>query len=309
MPSTIWLTGASGFTAGHLRDHLREAEPEARLVGLARGVDNLKGFDAVHRVDMTDAEALAAAAAADPPGRVYHLAGAVPPASEEAMYFTNVAGTRLLIEAVASSESPPVRVLVVSSAAVYRPSADPVVETSPAGGANAYGRSKWSQEQVALTAGLEFGVDVRIARTFNLIGPGLPGRLLAGSVCARLQKDDVGTGPLEMGDLSAFRDFIDVRDAVAAYRTILENGQPGVTYNVCRGEGLRSRSLVRQLIDLSGTRRDLVERSTTQRPGVDRSVGDVSALRDLGWTPRISLKQSLRDMLEAAARQSKGLKV
>jgi GDP-4-dehydro-6-deoxy-D-mannose reductase len=298
MPKTIWITGASGFSARHLAAHLRRMEPSSSLVGLGRRPDSNPDFDAWHAVDVTDAAALKQAVAADPPDLVYHFAGAFHPASEETLWFTNVAATRLLIEAVAASTKPRVRVLISSSAAVYRPNRAMVDEKAPTGGANAYGRSKWGQEQIALASGREFGVSVVIARAFNLLGPGIPQRLLAGSLCTKLQQS--GDAPIVMGDLSAFRDFVDVRDAVEAYRLIATKGRNHQIYNVCSGRATRSRTLVHQLAKLAGKADRIQEQPTLHSTGVDRSLGNPAALAALGWKPAIPLHRTLRDMLKYA---------
>lgn len=305
MPKTIWITGASGFSARHLAANLRRMEPGSRLVGLSRHAAASSDFDACHAVDVTDTAALKQAAATDPPDLVYHLAGAVHPASEESLWFTNVAATRLLIEAVAPSGKSRVRVLISSSAAVYRPNPAMVDEKAPAGGANAYGRSKWGQEQIALACGREFDVSVVIARAFNLLGPGLPQRLLAGSLCTKLQQS--GDSPIVTGDLSSFRDFIDIRDAVEAYRLIAAKGRRNQIYNVCSGRATRSRTLVHQLARLAGKTGRIHEQPSLHHTGVDRSLGDPAALMALGWKPTIPLQRTLRDMLDDE--RSKGLKV
>jgi len=296
MNRIIWITGASGFSARHLAAHLRRDQPGCRLVGLVRNPAQGIDLDVFHLADMTDKDALIRAAALDPPDVVYHLAGAFHPAPEEELWFVNVAGTRLLIEAVSGGPPRRIRLLVTSSAAVYRPTNVKVDERHPTGGANAYGRSKWGQEQVALAAGREFGVEVLIARAFNLIGPGLPDRLLAGAVCAHLRRQ--GHAAIKTGDLSAFRDLIDVRDTVEAYQVIAMKGRTGEIYNVCSGRPTRVRTMVRTLADLAGGR-EITEDVRSARKGVDRSWGDPSRLKALGWKSRHSLRRSLQDMFDA----------
>lgn len=297
MSENIWITGAAGFSARHLAKKLRITEPESRLIGIARHPSLNGDFDAWHIADVTEAEALKMAVSADPPDQVYHLAGAVQPASEEALWFANVAGTRLLIEAIAGTASPQVRVLISSSAAVYRPTSDQVDEDAPAGGANAYGRSKWAQEQIALASGAEFGVEVVIARAFNLIGPGLPERLLAGAVVAQCR--NTRGGEIKTGDLSAIRDFIDIRDAVNAYQLLMTHGVDREIYNVASGHSVQVRSMVGMLAELAGGL-EVIESLRPEAHGVDRSWAKVSKLEALGWSPTHSLRQSLEDMIEKA---------
>ena len=295
MSKVIWITGAAGFSARYLAANLRRTEPGSRLIGLDRNPADRGELDDYYPIDITDLLELKKLAEVEPPRLVFHLAAAIPPVPEEALWHVNVGGTRVLIEAVASSEKPQIRVLVTSSAAVYRPTSAMVNEKAPAGGANAYGRSKWGQEQIALASGREFGVGIVIARAFNLLGPGLPQHLLAGALCAKLREP--GNEPIALGDLSSFRDFIDVRDAVEAYRLIATKGRRNQIYNVCSGRATRSRTLVQRLAALAGKAGKIQEDSSHQSSGVDRSLGDPGALMALGWQPAIPLQRTLRDML------------
>ena len=298
MSKTVWITGASGFSARHLAANLRRTEPGVRLVGLDHKPADRGEYDAIYPADITDLPELGKLAQAEPPHMVYHLAAAIPPVSEEALWHVNVGGTRLLIEAVATAGNPRVRMLVTSSAAVYRPTAAMVDENAPAGGANPYGRSKWAQEQIALASGREFGVAIVIARPFNLLGPHVPQRLLAGALCAKLREP--GNRPIPLGDLSSFRDFLDVRDAVEAYRVIAAKGRRNHIYNVCSGRATRTRTVVRRLATLAAKADKIEEHPTNHAVGVDRSLGNPGALMALGWQCTIPFKQTLRDMLELA---------
>ncbi len=294
--NTIWITGAAGFSARHLAANLRRSEPGSRLIGLGRNRADRGDLDDYYPIDITDLVELKKLAESEPPHLVYHLAAAIPPVSDEVLWHVNVGGIRILIEAVAGGTSDRPRVLVTSTAAVYRPTPAKVDENAPAGGANAYGCSKWAQEQVALASGREYGADILIARTFNLIGPGLPPRLLAGALCAKLREP--GNLPIPLGDLSSFRDFIDVRDAVEAYRLIVVKGRNSQIFNVCSGRATRVRTLVNRLATLAGKSGMIQERILPHSGGVDRSHGDPGALLKLGWKPTIPIQRTLRDMLD-----------
>ena len=296
MSQTVWITGAAGFSAGHLATLLRREEAQCRIIGLDRNPAYRGVLDEYHPIDISDYLQVKELAQVAPPRWVFHLAAAIPPASEESLWQVNVGGTRMLIEAIASCTGRQVRVLVTSSAAVYGRSQVQVNEGARACGINPYGRSKWAQELVALAAGREFGVDVVIARTFNLIGPGLPKHLLAGSVCAQCARS--GSNRICVGDLSSFRDFIDIRDAVDAYRQIIRRGRTRGIYNVCSGRATRVRTMVQQLTKLAGGGFIVDEAEPRNKGrGTDRSWGDNSRLKALGWKQSLSLSCSLKDML------------
>ncbi|HEY7819158.1 MAG TPA: GDP-mannose 4,6-dehydratase, partial [Vicinamibacteria bacterium] len=105
---------------------------------------------------------------------------------------------------------------------------------------------------------------------------------------------------IRVGNLSARRDFTDVRDVAAAYAAIVERGQPGTPYNVCRGEATAIGDLLEGL-----TRHSRVPIRVMVDPDRHRAVdaplllGDPTKLRnDTGWSPRYSLAETLRDLLD-----------
>jgi GDP-4-dehydro-6-deoxy-D-mannose reductase len=99
------------------------------------------------------------------------------------------------------------------------------------------------------------------------------------------------------------RDLLDVRDVARAYIELLVSGAPGEAYNVARGEGVTLRELFRRLADLAGVNVEPVPDAALMRSGdIQYLVGDASKLnRATGWSPRITLEQTLREMVDAQA--------
>jgi GDP-4-dehydro-6-deoxy-D-mannose reductase len=254
-------------------------------------------------VDLTDVEALRELARAHPPKQVIHLAGLLPPAAEADLWRVNVGGTLNLLQALASAKARRVRMLTVGSAAEYlRSSANRIRETDPAGGHTSYGRTKWAQSVLSLAFGAQAGIEVVVARTFNLVGPGVPPTLAPGALCAQFARH--GHKTIKVGNLHSRRDFIDIRDAVSAYWKICEDGKTGGIYNVCTGKATSIRTMVQLFSRLAGGRRTIQDDPSRFRRGdLDRVCGDNARLRRLGWSPRIPLERSIRDMLECARSQ------
>ena len=298
----IWITGAAGFSGKHLIRFLRELPEPLRLVGFDLRDAGPEGLDLYHRVDLADGQKLSKLAADQAPHCVIHLAGLLPPAVEADLWRVNVGGTLNLLHALASAKNPKLRFVTVGSAAEYcHFSTRPIREDHPAGGNSPYGRTKWAQSTLALAFGMETGMKVMVARTFNLIGPGTPQTLVPGALCAQFAN---GHEEVKVGNLTPQRDFIDIRDAVAAYWTICEKGMPGNIYNVCTGKTASIRTLVELFRECSPVpRRIRQEASRSRKNDLNRVCGDSTKLVKLGYRSRISLKQSVRDMLENARSQ------
>ena len=293
---SIWITGAGGFSARHLAQYLRQLPVALELVGLERCHFRNSNFDRVHKIDITNPEAMRRLASVDPPDCVFHLAGAMPPAEEAELWRVNVGGTQILLQSLATAGKP-VRIVTIGSAAEYYPLRRNLLETDKCGGETPYGKTKWAQTTIALACARELRLDVMVARTFNLLGPGLSDALVAGSLCAQF----AGNGPIKVGNTNASRDFVDVRDAVRAYWQISQKGKRGQIYNVATGRATTIKKLLALFMKFAGDSRTIDESPPDSRVAdYARVCGNNAKLRRLGWSPLVVLEESIRDMLNHA---------
>jgi GDP-4-dehydro-6-deoxy-D-mannose reductase len=104
---------------------------------------------------------------------------------------------------------------------------------------------------------------------------------------------------LGVGNLTAVRDFVDVRDAVRAIWVIAEKGVPGEVYNLCRGQGYAIQEVLDRMLALTGNAIHVYTDPQKFRP-LDTPVliGDNTKLKHLGWMPEIPLQTSLADILD-----------
>lgn len=300
------VTGAGGFVGRHLVETLRRDGAEVVACGGPHDSDEYR------RIDVADMESLRSALDAGRPDVVFHLAAQtfVPESLQTPLeiYEINALGSARLAQAVrefAAGASAP-RIVFASSAEVYgarEPSEYPLHETLNLRPVTPYGASKAAAEAILLASARSFSLDVVIGRFFNTIGPGQSERFVVASLAAQLAGIAAG-GPAELhvGNLSAARDFIDVRDAVAAYTALARDGESGEVYNVCSGAAVSIRDVLRELIAIArvpvAVREDPARMRSAEIP---LSVGDPGKLRArTGWTPKIPLPRSLRDVYESA---------
>jgi GDP-4-dehydro-6-deoxy-D-mannose reductase len=314
MNSCILVTGGAGFAAGHLMD---------RLLAPAGGADAPRVV-AWHRpgghpppaaapgvawrgVDLLDADAVHAAIAADPPDRVYHLAGATHQGKSFAqptdVLRVNAMGTDHLLRALAR-HAPQARALVTSTGFVYQPAETAANEDAPLRPASPYALSKLAQEMVARHAGATTSVAVIVCRPFNHLGPRQTADYFAPNFARQIAAIARGQAEpvLRVGNLTARRDLSDVRDVVRAYVGLMAEGTPGEVYNVCSGQAVAVRDVLDGLIGLialSGVRVDVQVAPELLRP-VDQPL--LLGKRDkigaaTGWAPAIPLESTLRDLL------------
>jgi GDP-4-dehydro-6-deoxy-D-mannose reductase len=278
----VLVTGAAGFVGGHLRAELGEA---------------FVPFEG----DVLEPESLPAA------GRevdaVVHLAGesSVAASWEDAFrsWRVNVDGTVNVLAAV-RAERPEARVLLASTCEVYgNATRIPTPEDEPVRPVSPYAASKAAAELACSVSGL----DVVVTRAANNEGPGRDERFAVGSWTRQLARLEAeGGGALLVGDLSAERDILDVRDVCRAYRLVLDPSVPAGTYNVSSGETVTMAQVVEVLVRLAEVRGEVERDESRVRPAeIRRLAGDPSRLRAAtGWSPEIPLEQTLADALAAA---------
>lgn len=300
----VLVTGAAGFAGSHLVDLLVASGDEvvgwSHRGGRAPGSGNGARWDAV---DLLEADEVGRAISALRPALIYHCAGRAAAGDAWAQigqtFAVNVRGTLNLLAAV-ERHAAGARVVVTSSALVYHRSDAPIDETTPLGPEGPYAVSKFAQDRLA--AGFAGRVQVVIARPFNHIGPRQSAEFLASAVAQQVAEIERGVRAPEVhvGNLSARRDFTDVRDVVAAYRLLAASGSAGEVYNVCSGRAVAAQTLVDGLIARARVPVAVVTDPARFRPvDVPVVVGSAARLNALtGWRAGIELQQTLDDLLD-----------
>lgn len=303
MATRVLVTGAAGFAGSHLVERLVSGGADVVAWAHRGGHAPPAGVDARWEpVDILDRDAVARAIAAARPAVVHHCAGVAQSGGATSRIAptleVNVRGTAHLLAAI-ERHAADARVIVASSALVYRPSPDPLAETSPIGPAGPYAVSKLAQDTLARCAAP--ALDVVVARPFNHIGPRQSPDFVASSVARQIALAERGAGPaeLQVGNLSAVRDFTDVRDVVRAYEALAAHGAAGECYNVCSGRGVAIQDLVDGLVARSRIPIRVVSDPARFRPvDVPVVVGSAARLAALcGWQADIPLDRTLDDLL------------
>ena len=289
----VLVTGANGFVGTHL---------VRLLTAEAHEVITLKGPEVEGGVDIRSLEAVQAAVAAAKPDGVIHLAGFASVAKSHQQpveaFGVTALGTVSLLEAV-RREAPTARVLLVGSGEVYgrvpegtraQESTTHLVPTSP------YGVAKVSCEIAGQQYARSYGLQVVLARPFNHLGIGQHPTFFLPSFAAQVKSN---AAVIEVGDLTPVRDFSHVDDVVRAYVTLLESGGVGEAYNVCSGEHATIRSVLDEVLAVSGSKAEVKVDAARLRPvEIPWLVGDPSRLQSLGWKARKTWRDAVKDVLQ-----------
>jgi len=171
------MTGATGFTGGHLAQHLAARGDEVRALvrpksraRFDRSPLPAKGVTAVDG-DLMDAGSMRRAAGGVEV--VYHIAATYREAGQpdSAYRAINVEGTRNVLEAARAAGAR--RVVHCSTGGVHGHIANPpATEDAPFNPGDVYQETKLEAEQLARDFGTSTGLDVVVARPIGIYGPG-----------------------------------------------------------------------------------------------------------------------------------------
>lgn len=293
----VLLFGASGFIGGHARAALA-ADPRVTEV-VCPGRSTVDLFDG-------GPDALAALLREVAPDAVVNCVGALTGSAAQLVTANALVAAKLLDATVAAA--PRARLVRLGSAGEYGPVPDgaSVTEEQPARPLSAYGVSHLAGTRLFQLAGESGQADAVSLRVFNPIGPGMSEENLLGRAAARIRAalaDDADE--ITLGPLSAYRDFVDVRDLAALIvAVVLAPELRHRVFNAASGRAVAAREAVGLLAATAGYRGRIREAGTGpgRSAAVDWIRADVSrAARELGWSPVRDLATSIKDVWAAGA--------
>lgn len=98
------------------------------------------------------------------------------------------------------------------------------------------------------------------------------------------------------GDGKTKREFLHAKDCASALLRIMESNISAGGLNVGSGEMITINDLAETIAEVVGYQGKIIH-DLSKPNGSQRSVLDVSKLKELGWSPQISLKEGLREMV------------
>ena len=164
---------------------------------------------------------------------------------------------------------------------------------------SAYGQAKRTSEWLAHCYAQQFGLDVKVARCFALIGPYLP--LNAHFAVGNFIRDGLNKDAIAVnGDGSAYRSYLYTADMVIWLLTIMINGKSGQQYNLGSDKEISIKDLAEKVSDIF-YQKNRVNLATlpAENKVAQRYVPDVTkAAHDLGLIEYTDLPSSIRKTID-----------
>jgi len=300
MSSTVLVTGACGFLGGAaIRALLARGD---KVIALVRDrnpraclyTEDLADFCVEVRADLASVDRVIARYK---PEKVLHLAAQsqVPEANTDPLHTfeSNMQGTWQLLEACRRATQRPDAVLVASSDKAYGDAPLPYHEDGPLFPRHPYDVSKAAADMLACSYREHFGMPVLVTRCANIYGPGdLNADRLVPGVCMSLARGEA-VQLRSLGSMS--REWLHVDDAADATLFLMDQltELDELVFNVGSGECATVREVVDQLLLASGRRNPVSLPEQDPEGELAHQRLDTSRLRNLGWQPRIALREGL----------------
>lgn len=288
-PSKLLITGASGFTGQHAIEYFLNAGFD--VIGVSRKSNFLNDEIKIEACDLTNRDAVTKLVKKTQPQYLLHLAGQnhvghswIDPISSLEI---NSMSTAFLLEAI-RQEKLDCKIIIVGSALQFDPTM-PTTLTHP------YSLSKTLQVVIAHSWAHLYDMHIVIAKPSNLIGPGFSNGVC--SVIARKLveiEENRADKVININNLNAKRDFIDVRDAVRAYEILLTKGKSNEIYDICSGKSRSLGEVIKNFKTLTEAEFEVISQTDKNEQHVEIIP---RTLKDLGWEPTILFENSLQDIL------------
>lgn len=312
------ITGIAGFAGSHLAEYIisqkKDMEvfgtvlPNLELKNISRFIDKVK----ILPCDINNKNEVENVIGRVLPDIIFHLAAQSYIHSSwenpEATLQTNIIGQSNIFEAVRTFRNniDPIILIICSSEEYGYVQKDevPIKETNDLRPRSPYAVSKVAQDFMGYQYWEAYKIKIIRMRAFNHTGPRRASIFFVSDLAKKIAEieNKLRVPELEIRDLSAIRDFSDVRDIVRGYVMAINTCEPGDVYNICSGKALVLQEILDEFLRLSKVKNIKIIKDPLGTRPTDGGIiiGDNSKFKERsGWNPEIDfLKKTLPDMLE-----------
>ena len=295
----VLITGASGFIGSHLCRFLLEKNYEVHAI--TRNTHFHPKHIVIHRHDSLEKDVLKEIITTVSPDIIYHLAAQSLVTSSwqnpTETFHANIDPTIYILETLRTNNIK-ARLVILGSSSEYAPKQKKITETDKLDPNSPYGLSKLVQDTLGTLYYTAYGLDIVRVRPFFIIGPGKTGDVVSDFSRSIVAIERGKQTSLSVGNLTPYRDFLDIQDFLEGLYLISQKGERGNVYNICSGKAYQIKKILNKLCSFSCVPIPIITDETKYRP-IDepRKIGDNSRLQKLGWSTKIAMDVSLESIL------------
>lgn len=302
------IIGGAGFVGYYLTDHLlHDCGWSVSVTKLENESIEEKQVN-VYNLDILDKQAIVTLLKEIRPDYIFHLAAqssvALSWKNPALTIDVNIKGSTNVLDAVRELDYKP-RILLIGSGEEYgyiEPDEVPIKESNHLRPGNIYAATKACQNMIGKIYADAYQMDIIMVRAFNHIGPRQSPMFVVADFCKQVAEIEKGLREpvIRVGNLSAKRDFTDVRDVVRAYALLIQKGVGGETYNVGSGKAISISELLNMILAFS-TMKITIEKDENKFRPIDVPVieADINTFMNtiINWNQKYSLNATLQDTL------------
>jgi UDP-glucose 4-epimerase len=277
----LLITGNRGFIGTYLIEELNR-----------KGIEII-GFDKLNGNDITDWDQVKKINDIDV---IIHLAAInnIPFSYENPRktYEINVYGTLNVLELCRLHEA---KIILPSTSYIYgSPKYLPIDEKHHLNPLSPYARSKFICEKLCRGYHENYGIKCVINRLFNVYGTGMSQETLIYQVINQI----IDGKKIVVRNFLPRRDYVYVKDVIDAFLKSADFEKNDFEiFNIGNGKSYSVKEIIDILIEISAKNIDADSSKKGENEGITDSVANINkAESELGWEPKINLKQGLKEI-------------
>lgn len=303
------IIGGAGFVGPYLEDALHRSDPrmEVYVSKLAHESYDHPGAKVID-LDILDKDMVAGTLEKIRPDWIFHLAAqssvGLSWKNPKLTVDININGTLNILEALKDLDYKP-RVLLIGSGEEYghiKTNEVPINEDNNTRPGNIYAATKACSNMLGKIYSDAYDLDIISVRAFNHIGPNQKPLFVVADLCHQAVKIEKGQQDptINVGNLSAKRDFTDVRDVVRAYVMLMAKASKGQTYNVGSGKAIMVEQILQTILKHAKVKIQVnIDKSKFRPVDVPIIEADISKLqKTIEWQPEIELESTIQETLD-----------
>jgi GDP-4-dehydro-6-deoxy-D-mannose reductase len=287
--STILVFGANGFSGSNFIKYVKYNTSDA-IIGVTRA-----NYDSDYEVvDITNIANVESIILNVEPNYIINLSGSYSNDYDND-YNVNVLGSKNILDTVLKNGLLNIKILLIGTSGEYGvKDYDPICENHSLFPSSIYALTKVFQAELASLYSKILQLNVCLVRTSNLIGPWMPEKLFIGNFFKQALSVDKNKN-ITIGSEGAYRDYLDIRDAVSAYYGILKQGVSGEVYNLGSGSATQIKTIIDVAANKIGIKRDQIKSIVSDSvKQVDYQLLDISKINKLlGFKPKHTIQDSI----------------
>ncbi len=297
----VLVTGGAGFIGSHIVEHFQGKAEVRVLDNLRSGYrENLQGLE--HEfIEGSITDRAVVEEAVEGVDYIFHMAAmiSVPESMGKPIECVEINTTGTLVVLEEAARGGVKKMCFSSSAANYGDNpVVPKIETMLPEPKSPYAITKLDGEYYCDMFTREGKLDTGVMRYFNVFGPRQdPGSAYAAAVPIFIDKAARNETITIFGDGEQTRDFIYVKDIVAANVFLAMNDTESGFYNVAYGGRLTINDLAQKIIELTGSSSKI--EYAPERPGdVKHSMASVDKIMEAGFKPTSNFDEGLQATID-----------